>query len=89
MADAFGKQVAAKYGGPERRVPESRRALLARISAAFDSMAGLSLTRPQACRLFHLTNEGCERILNELLNEGVLATDGQGHLVRGGRSPSA
>jgi hypothetical protein len=51
-------------------------ALQTRVSAEFREMPGLTLTRPQAMRLFSLDAARCERVLGALVEEGVLATDG-------------
>ena len=82
VADAFSLQV-EQQGIAERRNADSRHQLLHRIAAEYRVMAGLSLTVPQACRLFHLTPEVCERIVRELMQDGVLELSPEGHLVRG------
>ncbi len=41
-------------------------------------MAGLSLTLPQAMRLFGLERHFCERLMNELVTEGLLQRDDGG-----------
>jgi hypothetical protein len=67
----------------ERRNLNARAELIARIVREFRGMAGITLTSHQACRLFHLPPDDCERILQELEEDGVLARNGEGHLVRG------
>ena len=69
----------------ERRDAERRSALISRISEEFYGVAGLTLTEPQACRLFQLPLDQCHRILQELERAHVLARDRDGNLVRGER----
>ena len=69
----------------ERRNLHARTELLARIARQFRGMAGITLTRRQACRLFYLPPDDCERILQELEDAGVLARNTEGHIVRGSR----
>jgi hypothetical protein len=52
--------------------------LCARVWAEFREMPGLSLTLPQAARLFSLDRARCARVLDALVVCGVLATDGIG-----------
>jgi hypothetical protein len=47
-----------------------------RITGEFHEMPGLVLTLAQASRLFSLEPERCERVLNGLVEGGVLARDG-------------
>ena len=56
----------------EQRRPLSRDHLRTRIAGEFRDMAGLSLTLPQASRLFGLETALCERLLNELVAAGFL-----------------
>jgi hypothetical protein len=56
----------------EHRRPLSRDQLRTRIAGEFRDMAGLSLTLPQASRLFGLETALCERLLNELVAAGFL-----------------
>lgn len=51
--------------------------LLARIRAEFREMPGLTLTLPQAARLFNIDPVGCARVLDALVAEGFLATNGR------------
>jgi hypothetical protein len=48
-----------------------------RVTAEFLEMPGLSLTLPQAARLFSLDPVRCERVLVALVERGILATDGR------------
>ena len=63
----------------ERRDVAARHALLCRIQGEFKDMPGLSLTLPQAARLFALRSDIASRILNRLSDERVLRQrrDGQ------------
>ena len=56
----------------ERRNLAARQRLLGRIRAEFYEMPGLSLTLPQAGRLFGLSHDACARILSGLAREGLL-----------------
>jgi hypothetical protein len=47
-----------------------------RVQGEFREMPGLTLTVRQAARLFSIEQTRCERVLGELVAEGVLATDG-------------
>lgn len=51
--------------------------LCARIEAEFREMPGLTLTLPQAARLFSLDPDRCERVLDALVHTGLLRTDGR------------
>ena len=53
------------------------RELSVRILAEFLEMPGLTLTLPQAARLFSLESTRCERMLRSLVQNGSLATDGR------------
>ena len=57
MADQFAENLPT-----DRRHVATREELLARMVKEFDEMAGLSLTFPQACRLFDVRDpERCAR----------------------------
>jgi hypothetical protein len=51
--------------------------LCTRIQAEFRQMPGLTLTLPQASRLFSIELTRCERVLGALVEAGYLATDGK------------
>ena len=53
-----------------------------RIRGEFSELGGMSLTLPQAARLFNLDPELCERLLNELIAEGVLRRTDAGTYAR-------
>ena len=61
---------------PSADVGEDRK-LCTRIEAEFREMPGLTLTLPQAARLFSLEPARCEQILLALVRRGLLRTDGQ------------
>ena len=80
MTDQFGEQSGSFA---ERRSPHGREEVIQRILQEFDEMAGLSLTIPQACRLFFVSDrERCDRIIQEVVNRGLLKVTEQGLLVR-------
>jgi hypothetical protein len=56
----------------ERRNLVARRALTQRVLSEFDEMPGTCLTLAQATRLFGVTPEICQRIMNELIADGRL-----------------
>lgn len=47
-------------------------ALLGRIYAEFNEMPGLSLTLAQACRLFNVPESRCSRLLQHMVDGGLL-----------------
>jgi hypothetical protein len=55
----------------------AHRDLCTRVRAEFREMPGLTLTLPQASRLFSIEPARCERVLGALVHAGDLATDGQ------------
>jgi hypothetical protein len=63
----------------ERRNVAQRDALLRRVWGEFVEMPSLSLTGPQARRLFDLRADVCERILDDLVDAEALSRgcDGQ------------
>lgn len=67
---------------PPRVLDDLERAMtehdvVARVRAEYQEMPGLTLTVPQAARLFNLEREACERVLNHLVSGGILWTDGR------------
>ena len=68
------------------RQPETTRSglLLQRIRAEFIEMPGLTLTLPQAARLWGLTAPQTEAILSELIARGLLTRDRHGSYRRRG-----
>ena len=67
-----------------RRNDASCEALRGRIRAEFEDMPGLTLTLPQAQRLFGLQEDVCVRVLSELLQQGFLARAADGQVRRYG-----
>jgi hypothetical protein len=51
--------------------------IYARVCSEFHDMPGLTLTLPQAARLFNLDRARCEQILLHLVHSGLLRTDGR------------
>src|SRR3954447_9997750 len=62
------------------------RALCERVRAEFAEMPGLSLTLPQASRLFDLDPVHCESVLWTLVRSGMLRSDGHVFLGAGART---
>jgi hypothetical protein len=56
------------------------RALCTRIVGEFLDMPGLSLTIPQACRLWGIDRPRCEHVLDVLLGSGFLRKSGDRYL---------
>ena len=52
------------------------RSLNQRVRGEFREMPGLRLTLDQAARLFTIERSVCHRVLNQLVRDGVLRTDG-------------
>ena len=63
---------AAARPGTDRRAQPARDLLLARVRGEFSEMPCLSLTIPQAVRLFGLREDICRRVLGTLVTDGVL-----------------
>ena len=56
----------------DRRAHQARDLLMARVRGEFTEMPCLSLTIPQAMRLFALREDICRRVLASLVSDGVL-----------------
>jgi hypothetical protein len=65
-----------------RRLAEDDHQIRARIRAEYEEMPGLCLTVSQAARLFDLDPEDCARVLNSLVAEGTIWTNGREFLGR-------
>jgi hypothetical protein len=63
--------------------------LCTRVQAEFREMPGLTLTLPQAARLFCIELTRCEHVLGALVHAGHLATDGKAFASPGGGRRSA
>jgi hypothetical protein len=62
---------------PKKTRPDDQQ-LCGRVRAEFREMPGLTLTLPQAARLFSIDPERCERVLATLVEAGYLARNGTG-----------
>ena len=72
LAFAFREQPAAQPR-IDRRSQHTRDLLLARVRGEFTEMPCLSLTVPQAMRLFDLREDICRRLLALLVADGALS----------------
>lgn len=54
-------------------------ALSARVMGEFWEMPGLTLTLPQASRMFSLEPTACQRVLGALVRSGHLITNGRAY----------
>ena len=70
--------LASARAGDRRAGRHPDRAILDRIRAEFSEMRGFSPTPGQAARLFGLSREECERVLESLAREGFLLRDHDG-----------
>jgi hypothetical protein len=61
-----------RQGTAERRDSFARAALVERFRGEFREMPGLWVTRAEARRLFGMPEDICERVLNQLVAEGML-----------------
>ena len=64
--------LAPSRAGERRPGQYPDRATLERIRAEFNEMRGFSPTSGQAARLFGLSNDDCQRVLDWLAREGFL-----------------
>ena len=71
LALAYRMQDGARPASDRRSQP-ARDLLLARVRGEFSEMPCLSLTIPQAMRLFGLREDICRRVLGALVTDGVL-----------------
>jgi len=71
VALAYRMQATARPAA-ERRAQPARDLLLARVRGEYGEMPCLSLTIPQAMRLFGLREDICRRVLGALVKDGVL-----------------
>jgi hypothetical protein len=61
---------------------KDERQIHARIRAEYGEMPGLSLTLPQAARLFDLELVHCASVLQSLVSDGAIWTNGREFLAR-------
>ena len=59
----------------DRRNHQSREDLVRRVCGEFVEMPCLRLTRAQAQRLFALRRDVCDRVLAQLIRDGMLTVD--------------
>jgi hypothetical protein len=64
------------------RMVEDDNVIHARVRAEYLEMPGLSLTLPQAARLFNVPPARCARVLHTLVTDGALWTNGRQFLGR-------
>ena len=58
-------------------LPHTDRALHTRIRGEYHEMPGLRLTLAQAARLFNLERQHCAHVLDALVTDGALWTNGR------------
>jgi hypothetical protein len=68
----ISRTLAASRPNVDRRAQPARDLLVARVRGEFGEMPCLSLTIPQAMRLFGLREDVCRRVLGSLVTDGVL-----------------
>lgn len=73
---------AFQHALPDRRNHAGREQLLCRVRAEFEELGGLKLTLPQAQRLFDLREDICRRVLDTLVEAGLLCTTADSLYVR-------
>jgi hypothetical protein len=78
MLERDTPQLTANWPGPT----EDDLAIEVRILGEYTEMPGLSLTLPQAARLFNLDKTRCAHLLEDLVHGGALWTDGREFLGR-------
>jgi len=66
----------------ERGSTDEPAGLIARLRAEFREMPGLQLTSAQAARLFGLDASVCDRLLESLVQEGVIGRRREGRYGR-------
>ena len=74
------EMIDAPYESKVTRTPDpaqTDRALRAQIRAEYLEMPGMRLSLPQAARLFNLEPTHCARLLNALVADGGLWTNGR------------
>jgi hypothetical protein len=70
-----------RWTGTERRDAAGRQLLRRRFQLEYQELPGMSLTAAQAARLFALREDVCLRILEELVQAGVLKRKWEGRYV--------
>lgn len=64
------------------RASEAARELARRVQAEYAEMPGLSLTLPQAQRLWSTDRRTCQAVLDGLIARGILRRTARGRFVR-------
>lgn len=57
-------------------------AVTRRVRAEFDEMPGLSLTEPQAAKLFGIERTVCRDVIDQLIDESYLRKTRSGSIIR-------
>jgi hypothetical protein len=78
VADEFGASVRLKGARRRRDHDRTGKDLTRRVAREFEEMRGLSLSTAQATRLFSIERSECERILETLVERGVLRRTDEG-----------
>jgi hypothetical protein len=86
MGDQFGDE-SERVWPVDRRVQSTREQLVERVAREFREMAGLSLTERQACRLFSMSPDTCDRVFRQLEERGRVTMKPDGVLARPDREP--
>ena len=71
------------------RVLQADRTLCDRVRGEFNEMPGLRLTLAQASRLFSMEMTHCSQVLDTLVTQGALWTNGREYLANNVGRPSA
>jgi hypothetical protein len=82
VPDEFGTSV--RLRGREGR-DQDRKDLTGQVAREFEQMRGLSLSAAQATRLFSMEPSECERILDSLVDRGVLRRTSEGQYATSSR----
>ena len=64
------------------RPGQAIRALMERVQAEYVEMPGLSVTLPQAQRLWAVDQTMCEEVFSRLISTGVLRRTSKGRFIR-------
>jgi hypothetical protein len=83
-----GRATDSRQPLPDRRNERSRQRLLDRVRSEFAELPGLTLTLPQAQRLFGVRRDVCVRVLHALVDEGILRITADGGCERADRQRS-
>jgi hypothetical protein len=78
VADEFGASVRLRDSARPDPEDQERKDLTGRVAREFEEMRGLSLSTAQATRLFSIEWSECVRILDTLVDRGVLRRTDKG-----------